>query len=176
MAAEPGYDGGQFKLGRVTVRGRKNEDGTVSMTVEGAGPWYTFQETRTNSTGKVTIQLGGVILGTDQQTTSRIYIDHVNGFSGVIKVPCIDKDGHPASEGRPVTRVDLERIASTVDHGIGLVLKLNDDFKDALGIRLGATAPSSDDLYGWCCLIHKARETGVLDATFHDFLGRPTSH
>jgi hypothetical protein len=87
MAAEPGYDGGQFKLGRVTVRGQKNEDGTVSMTVDGAGPWYAFQETRTNSSGKVTIQLGGVILGTVQQTTSRIYIEHVNGFNGGDKSP-----------------------------------------------------------------------------------------
>jgi hypothetical protein len=94
----------------------------------------------------------------------------------VIKVPCIDNDGHPASEGRPVTREDLERIASTVDHGIGVVLKLNDDFKNALGLGVGVFPPGRDDLYGWCCLIHRARETGVLDATFHDFLGKPTSH
>jgi hypothetical protein len=172
----PGYDGGQFKLGRVVVRGRKNEDGTVSTTVEGAGPWYSFQETRTDATVKVTIQLGGVIFGTDEQTSSRILIEHTNGFSGVVKVPCIDKDGHPSSNGRSVTREDLDRIASTLDHGIGLVLKFDEDVKIELARRLGSATPSFDDLYGWCCLVSDARENGVMDQVFHHFLGHPTAH
>jgi hypothetical protein len=177
MSVNPGYDGDQFLLQRVTVRHVRNEDGTVSTTVEGAGPWYCFQEERTDFSGKTTIQLGGVILGTEQQTVSRIHVEHLNGFSALVVVPFIDENGHPSSfSGRAVQRADLERIATTIDHGIGLVLDLYDEFKIELIQRLGVNPPSDDDLYGWCCLVLNARESGVMDQIFDHFLGRATAH
>ncbi|TLX17167.1 hypothetical protein [Rhizobium sp. MHM7A] len=176
MAMEPGYDGGQFPLRRIIVRHCKNDDGTITTTVEGAGPWYSRQSTTTSRTGKVTTQLGGEIFGTGQQTVSRILIEHLSGFSAVVNVPCIDKYGHPSSEGRIVTEEDLEGIARTLDHGVPLVLSLYDEFKAVLVKKLGVSAPSEDDLYGWCCLVCKASDNGIMEEVFQHFAGKPTTH
>lgn len=176
MGVVSGFDGGQRELHRVAVRYLKNEDGTMTTTVEGAGPWYSKQVTETRRTGKVMIQLGGEIFGTGQQTVSRILIEHLSGFSAVVNVPCIDKDGHPSSEGRAVTEQDLDRIAMTLDHGIPLVLNFSGEFKAALVKKLLESAPSDDDLYGWCCLVCKASDNGVFAEVFDHFLGRSTAH
>lgn len=177
MSMIPGFEVGQLPLRRVTVRHVRNEDGTASTAVEGAGPWYRTQETSTNVFGKRTIQLGGVILGTEQQTPSRIHIEHSNGFSAVVAVPFIDDNGHPSSSsGRAVERADLDRIASAIDLHINFVRNLHPEFKAELMRRLGVNPPSEDDLYAWCCLVRDAHDNGIIDQVIHHFAGQPTAH
>jgi hypothetical protein len=173
----PGYDGGSFPLRTVIVRHVRNADGTVSTTVEGAGPWYSFQETRDDDSGKRTIQLGGVILGTEQQTPSRILIDHANGFSAVVVVPFIDDKGNPSSSGgRAVERADLDRIASTIDFHVKFVLNLYPEFKAELLKRLGVTPPNENDIYAWCCLVRDASDSGIIDQVINHFARQQTTH